>query len=268
MGNYFIYGNVNSADYGVWISGSGTFNKPKRRVQKFSVPGRNGDLTIDEGSFENVTVTYPAFISRGFEHRFNEFIAAMQAQTGYQRLQDTYDADHFRQALFCEEQEPEVLTLNRTGKFELEFDCMPQRFLVSWDEWIDIGVGPVYGLEIHNPTNYNAIPIFRTVGAGIFYVSNAVSELQGLTWSVRITEPTVGSLPDYIDIDCEMEECYTIVNPGQWDKRYDYWNKVVTLTQPLGSPWQFPIIYKNADTSIAVGGDFTSLKVKPRFWEL
>ena len=232
MGNYFIYGNVNSADYGVWISGSGTFNKPKRRVQKFSVPGRNGDLTIDEGRFENVTVTYPAFISRGFEHRFHEFIAAMQAQTGYQRLQDTYDADHFRQALFCEEQEPEVLTLNRTGKFELEFDCMPQRFLVSGEDWINVHVGQSWGIVMNNPTQYNALPIVRTVGAGKLDLVND-NPAYNAVWGITVSNPTSGSLPTYIDIDSDVEECYNIVNEGDWNQRYDYWNNVVTISLSL-----------------------------------
>ena len=268
MGNYFRFGNVNSADYGVWISGSGTFNKPARRVEKISVPGRNGDLTIDEGVFENVSVTYPAFISRGFENRYHDFIAAMMSQTGYQKLQDTYDSDHFRMGLFAEEQEPEVGTLNRTGKFELTFNCMPQRFLVEGDRWMDIGLGPYWGLHLNNPTGYTAVPVFRTVGAGLFDVTTNNNRLSGLAWGVTVSNPSSGSLPAYIDIDSDIEECYTLLDAGQWNERYQYWNNVVTISAALGSPWAFPILYKGEESIISVSGNFTALQVKPRWWEL
>ena len=56
MDKFFTFGKVSSREYGVFISGTGTFNKPERRVKKFTVPGRNGDLTIDEGAFNNLTI--------------------------------------------------------------------------------------------------------------------------------------------------------------------------------------------------------------------
>ena len=45
--NYITYSGKSSADYGVWVSGGGTFDAPSRDVQTVSVPGRNGDLTFD-----------------------------------------------------------------------------------------------------------------------------------------------------------------------------------------------------------------------------
>lgn len=271
MDKYFTFGEVNSKDFGVWISGSGTFNKPARRVQKFSVPGRNGDLTIDEGCYDNVTVTYDAFISRGFEHRFHDFMAAMMAQTGYQRLQDSYDDTHYRMGIFADEQEPEVGTLNRTGKFTLTFDCMPQRFLTVGDEWVDIGLGPTWGVVLNNPTEYRAIPIIKTSGAGYLTVScdDALSKYDAL-WNITVSNPTSGSLPSYIDIDGEVEECYYIANEGAWNEHYEYWNNVVTLQAALGNQYTFPVLYPGKTTiSVQTSSPvFSDLKIKPRWWEL
>lgn len=264
MGNHFIYGNVNSADYGVWISGSGTFNKPSRRVERFAIPGRNGDLTIDEGKYNNVTVTYDAFISRGFEGRFNDFMAAMMSQTGYQRLQDDYDGEHYRMGIFSNEIEPTVGTLNRWGKFTLEFNCMPQRFLVSGDDWMPISTS---GTTLLNPTKYIALPIIKSVGVGIFTLRCDDSPpVDGLTWSIQVSQPGTGSLPSYINIDSDMEECYYIKNAGQWNEEYEYWNSVVDISRGQNNKYVFPILYPGKNVFPANG--YSGLQIKPRFWEL
>lgn len=267
MGNHFIYGNVNSADYGVWISGSGTFNKPARRIERFTIPGRNGDLTIDEGKYDNVTVTYEAFISRGFEHRFHDFMAAMMAQTGYQRLQDDYDSEHFRMGIFANELEPTVGTLNRWGKFTLEFDCMPQRFLISGDDWIDLGTGKT----LNNPTKYMAIPIVRLTGGPGMFGIHGEDYPPGETfwWDITVTNPTSGSLPEYIDIDSDAEECYYFKNAGQWNQQYEYWNSVVDIELHNNTNYAFPVLYTGRTRfNIGTQSGFSSIKIKPRWWEL
>ena len=66
MRNWLTFNGISSADYGVYISGSGTFNAPARDESSVVVPGRNGELTIDNGRYNNISVEYPAFIYRGF----------------------------------------------------------------------------------------------------------------------------------------------------------------------------------------------------------
>ena len=50
----------NSGDYGIYITGAGTFNAPQRDVDLVTIPGRNGSFALDHGRFENIEVTYPA----------------------------------------------------------------------------------------------------------------------------------------------------------------------------------------------------------------
>ena len=38
--NYFCYGGKCSRDYGIYISGSGTYNVPERDITKVEVPGK------------------------------------------------------------------------------------------------------------------------------------------------------------------------------------------------------------------------------------
>lgn len=255
MGNYLIYGDVNSADYGVVISGSGTFNKPAKRVQTFSVPGRNGDLTITEDAFDNVEVTYPAFIARGFEHKFNEFMDAMCAQDGYQKLTDTYDPSHYRMGLFSCDVEPEAGTLNRSGKFTLTFNCQPQRWIKESQDFKQIWVsGQGNNGRFYNPTKYIAKPIIRVYGYGKFMFSSCEIEVASNT-------------DDCVDIDCELGLCRS------YPHRYNENNHVsIGTSYYYGRTYRFPIISpgQNSYSMNNWPSNFhiTRVDLKERYWTI
>ena len=177
--NYLTYDDVDSRDFGVFISGEGAFDAPARRGEMISIPGRNGYLFMDEGVFENITVEYPAFIGTGYEAIFRQKIgdlrSALKSKGNYKRLTDTYHPDEFRLGVYREgiEVDPKVIT--RAGNFTLKFDCKPQRFLVSGET---LHVYTANG-TIFNPTLFESSPIIKVTGNGsvligpyIFKVSN------------------------------------------------------------------------------------------------
>ena len=128
--NSIIFGGINSADYNVWISGSSAFSAPERDVEFVSVPGRNGDLLIDNGRWNNIKLTYPAFIPKGFDDLVDDFRTEIMKLRGYQRLEDTYHPDEYRLASFNYGLNPKnISAFLRTGEFDLTFNCKPQRFL-------------------------------------------------------------------------------------------------------------------------------------------
>ena len=53
MRNWFVLNGVDSRDFGVYISGQGTFSAPRREYDMISIPGRNGDLVGNEKRLEN-----------------------------------------------------------------------------------------------------------------------------------------------------------------------------------------------------------------------
>lgn len=122
-----------SEDIGVYIAGDGVYNAPERDYEMVSIPGRNGNLAIDHGRYENITVTYPAFIWANTQEEFREKVAKVRAKLmskiGYKRLEDTYHPDEYRMAIYMSGLEVEPIFYNRAGRFELSFDCKPQRFL-------------------------------------------------------------------------------------------------------------------------------------------
>lgn len=186
--NYFVFGELNSKDFNVFISGENTFLSPERDVDIVSVPGKNGTLSIDNGRFNNVQIKYPCAIVYGFRQNYDAFKAAILAQKGYKRLADSYDVDHFRKARFVSSLTPEMTQLNRHGQFDVIFDCDPRRFLKEGEKKKTFTATGT----LLNPTRYVAAPLIRLYGSG--------------TLTIGSTSIVLATTSDYVDIDCELEE--------------------------------------------------------------
>lgn len=160
------YGEVSANDYGIRINSGGIYNAPKRNIELVEVPGRNGSLTIDRGSYDNITVEYPCFChadtQEEFARKLNSFRNAMVAQVGYQKLVDTYNPDEYRLALYVEGLEVDQEDINTIGDFTLKFNCKPQRYLVNGEDEVTVNDGDV----INNPTLYDAKPLLMIKGYG------------------------------------------------------------------------------------------------------
>ena len=135
LNNYFVFDGEKSSDLDTYIAGEGTFNAPERVYTMQNIPGRNGQIALDEGRFENYELKYPAFIftSAGadFRRKISELRNALLSKKGYKRLTDTYHPDEYRLAIYREGLETKPVQYNRAGEFDLVFDCKPQRFLLE-----------------------------------------------------------------------------------------------------------------------------------------
>lgn len=157
MGN-IIYDGYSFADYGVTVSGSGTWNMPQRNTIKATIPGRHGAFIVDAGEFENVEIPYPAWIARGFAELYEQFERMLALHTDkYYRLEDDYHPDYYRMARIVPGIAPEPGTLNRSGHFTVLFDCKPQKWLKSGESTIKILAGEM--ISLFNPTKYDAKPL-------------------------------------------------------------------------------------------------------------
>ena len=165
--NSLKFGGVDSADYGIYITGEAVYNAPVRAVEVVNVPGRNGAVAMDQGYWENIEVTYPAGVFGDAETNFSkairDFRNAIVSQVGYQRLTDTYNPGEYREALYTDGLEVENIVAKQAGDFELTFNCKPQRWLKSGEEPI---TAVSSGVTIPNPTQYGASPLLAVEGYG------------------------------------------------------------------------------------------------------
>lgn len=142
LNNSIIFGGIDSANYGIYVAGNAVFNSPERDVTMIDVPGRNGQLTFDNGRFMNIEVTYNAFVtgdnSDDIADNIRGYRNAIGSLIGYQRLEDTFHTDEYRQAIFRNGIEVEPTIYQTGGYFDITFDCKPQRFLTSGENAVDL----------------------------------------------------------------------------------------------------------------------------------
>lgn len=164
--NTFTFGGVTSSDFGIYVSGEGLFNAPKRLAEAVSIPGRNGDFILDQGKFENIKVTYRVFNQEkdlaDFRSKLADLRSALVSQVGYQRLEDTFHPSEYRMAAFIDGVEIEPIKYNTAAEFEITFECKPQRFLKSGETAVSVTSGDT----ITNPTRFEAQPLLEVEGYG------------------------------------------------------------------------------------------------------
>ena len=127
--NELVYATKNLNTYGVYVDSANSWNKPLRTVSKIEIPGRSGDLIIDEGTFNNVTVAYRCFMMTNFKQNYMDLMAWLGSLAGYQRLEFNGDPDVYRMARIQTDVNPITSAFLRQGSFSLSFDCKPQRWL-------------------------------------------------------------------------------------------------------------------------------------------
>ena len=155
---YFNYDNKCSLDFGVNISGTGSWVTPQRKIETVEVPGRPGRLITYVGSWSHVDITYPAWIARGFDKKWDAFSEWWNAHTdNVYKLTDCYHPNYYRMARALSPLGPEVGTLNRSGRFDLKFQAMPQKYLIDGDVPRILDNGEK--ITLRNPTSYDAYPI-------------------------------------------------------------------------------------------------------------
>lgn len=244
MRNYFRFGLIDSRDYGVYISGSGAYNAPRRSYTEVVVPGRNGTLLIDNGNYENIEVTYPAFITGGsdFAERLATFRSALLSQIGYKNLYDSYNntPSQFRQGCFMNEIHVNPSAFLTAGKFDIVFNCKPQRFLDSGNNVLTLTASGT----LTNPTPYPCKPLITVTGYGGLFVSGN----SGIQMVIENIYPE-------IVIDCETKNAYTP----------DYYNANDALIVPTNG--QFPVM-NSGNVYFSFDSTITKVEVVPRWFIL
>lgn len=158
---YFIFNGKKSSDFDVWASGLNIFHSPEKRIERIQVPGRNGELLIEDGSFENTELLFKdCFIPRHFSENFTNLSNYLNRQKGYQRLELSWLPDEYRLAAFHGDIEASMKNWNGMGKFDLTFNCKPQRFLKSGEE-------PIFIMPPLNGTSTPSLYDFRQKGTTV-----------------------------------------------------------------------------------------------------
>lgn len=249
---WFVYGNKDkSSNYGVWVSGEDTFVVPERDVEVFEVPGRNGTLTLDNGRWKNVRITYHCFMSGDFREGFDAFKNDIIMMTGYNTLFDTYRPDGYRKARLVGGIVPKPGPYNRSAKFDITFDCWPQFYLFSGDTSQGIQSGGTLTGVPRGSYSRPKVNILFPLEPRSGNVSGSVTIGDRTISFSNLSKPSTTS--GFLQIDCEART----IKVGDND---------VSSKFTLDDGDFFEITPPSVPVSFT--GDVSAVSITPRWWTL
>ena len=192
--NYFVFGGKKSTDFNLCIQQRPSKTFATRNIVVQDIPGRNGSLIVDNGSFGNVTVTYDCFFRcrPGDVPLYARQIAAwLRSSPGYLVLMDSYDRHYYQLAYYSGELDVMQSAL-RYGTVTLTFSALPYRYRQDGRQ---IRPLPLSG-QVYNPEQFEALPYIKLYGSGDMTLTCG-----GETWQLS-------GVDGYIEIDSQQMECY------------------------------------------------------------
>ena len=240
--NGFVFGGLDSVSSGIIMLQPPPIVIPERDVETISIPGRSGDVLWDNGQYKNIRIPYNCAIFPDDTQTLREAVDAavmlLHRSGSYERLEDTYNPDYFRQARIYGEISAESI-MEQAGKFTLTFDMKPQRFFKSGEYPVTFGE---HG-SLYNATGRTALPLIRVYGNG--------------AGSVTVGEITVqiSSMDQHLVLDCDTQNAY-----NEMENTVNNWNsKISAPVFPQLHPGENPISWT---------GGVERLEIIPRWWTL
>ena len=231
----FYIDGVDARNFGIYLQRPIEFSEAKPIVEIQSIPGRNGDLVFETGSYENRTGIASCFcLQKDVEKAISAAGRFLMAKHGYRRLETSDDPDHYWMARV--ENSPQIAMRLRTlAPFEIGFDCKPQRFVKAGENAV---VFTENG-SLFNQYGQIALPFITLYGqgAGQLTIGDCVVEVKELD----------GTL--YLDSD--TQNAYN--NNG---------NQNLNINAPI-----FPT-FPDGEIQIAFSGGIERVDIIPRWWEL
>ena len=181
--SHFIFGGIDTRDYDILVTGTTVYGLPERDYTQVSIPGRNGDIFIDNGRFKNLELTYhcelPGKESLGFNSKFEEFRRKLSSLSGYQLLTDSYEPDITRHGVLTGTVMPVAKGTDWSGgEFEITFSCKPQKFVtsgMSFQHLSTVVKGTLSSSGLIAGTSYNRTGYIDTSGLDSIKISHDYS---------------------------------------------------------------------------------------------
>lgn len=233
-----IFNEISSGDYDIQVEKLPDYETPEKDYDIIHVPGKNGDVLIDKGSYKNITRTYQISVgslTKDFTPMANSISEWLQSASGYARLEDSYEPEYYRLAMYKDSGVIENL-LGSAGRTTIAFNCKPQRFLKSGDQSITFTSAG----ELFNQTRFKALPIITVNGSGS-------GELRVGGYTTIISD-----INSSIIIDSEIQDVYS----GTVNRNSD-----ITLNNG------FPKLV-SGENEISFSDGITSVEVIPKWWTL
>lgn len=195
--NSFTFNNAASTTYGIHVSNKSVFGAPARDVDEIKVPGRSGNLLLDNNRYENYPVKYDCYMvpltgyttMLALTKAIKSWLLA--SAYNYYTLTDTYNPGYFRKAAFSSQLDI-VEVLLKVGKAPITFYCKPFLYLTTGLNTITL----TQAGTVTNPELFPSYPYIKITGSG------------NVTLSIGSKSYVFTTISPNIEIDSEMMNVY------------------------------------------------------------
>ena len=232
----FYLDGEDARSVGVCLQSPVSFSEAVPVFEAQTIPGRNGDLIWETGSYENRSGSASCFcLKKDVEKDVSLAGRFLMGKKGYRRLETSDDPDHYWMARV--ENSPQIAMRLRTlAPFEISFDCKPQRFLKSGDVSMYFTEN---GFSLYNIYGQTALPKITVYGngSGRLIVGETVVEIKNLDGLLHLDSETQNAYNDFINLN----------------------NSINTPKFPVFNPGEIPIEFD---------GGISGIMIIPRWWEI
>lgn len=187
----FIYDGNSSKDFNIVVTKViGRHDTPERDIESVEIPGKDGSLHNDNGSYKDKKIEIECYIK--------------DEVSKYSRLINSWLYNKFEIKELWFDDEPDIfyeglcinkISFSETFKYfnecKITFECKPHKRL--FEDNINITIS---GTTFYNPTDYESNPILKIYGNGDI----------NLTINNNIINLT--NVVDYVVIDSQLIDCY------------------------------------------------------------
>lgn len=231
----FYLDGIDAQSASIYLQKPIVFSEAVPNIESKTIPGRNGDLIFETGSYKNRRGSASCFcLQEDVETAVSSAGRFLMRKKGYRRLETSDDPNHYWMARV--ENSPQMeMRIRVLAPFEIGFDCKPQRFLKSGENKTSFTASG----SLSNQYGQVALPLITLYGqgAGTLTIGSCVVE--------------VIALNEVLYLDSDTQNAYN--NNG---------NQNMNINAP-----SFPTL-PNGETQITFSGGIERVEIVPRWWEL
>jgi phage-related protein len=231
----FCLDGIDARSVGIYLQSPIKFSAAVPVIESEVIPGRNGNLIFETGSYKNRKGSASCFcLQEDVEKAISASGKFLTKKKGYRRLETSNDPEHYWLARI--ENSPQIEMRARIlAPFDISFDCKPQRFVKSGENPISFtGDGFVF-----NRYGQTALPFITLYGNG-----SGRLMVNGIVVDVK-------SIDGLLYLDSDTQNAYN--NDG---------NQNMNINAP-----EFPTL-PDGNIQVAFDGDIERVEIIPRWWEL
>lgn len=132
-----LINDVSLNSMGIFISSDTYLNSPLIDYTEFQVPGRDGNIILDNKRLNNVMRKFDCYIpeTQDINTALGSLKKLIYNVRGYVKIVSDYDPEVCQYGYFAQELNIEPF-VNKTASFSLYFSCLPQRIFIQNDSHI------------------------------------------------------------------------------------------------------------------------------------